>query len=974
MKSILRFILVFSMGFTTLLISAQNATLRGKITDSETGEDMPFVNVILAGTQIGATSDLDGAFTIIAPAGTYDIQLSFISYQTKTIKGVLLKAGKVTLLENIPLAPASAQLDEVTVSAEMARNTETAIQTLKMKSATVMDGISSANFKKIGDSDAASSMKRVTGVSVQDGKYVYVRGLGDRYTKTMLNGMDVPGLDPDRNTMQMDIFPTSILDNIIVHKSFIAELPADFTGGVVDINTKSFPETKTANISVGIGYSPNFHFRDDYLSYQGGNLDFLGVDDGTRKIPIEGDNIPQFVNAIANPNGEAGIQYKENLANFNPIMAAARGNSLMDASFGFDFGNQKQLGKYALGYNFVFNYSNETRFFQDVEYGRFGINQQDNSIFEQERREFTVGDLGTNEIMMSGMAGFSLKSQKSKYIFNLMRLQNGVSKAAIFDYFGTDQGAEFDALQHNLDYSQRELTNLMIAGNTLLNTNGWEFDWKVSSTLSTLDDPDIRFTRYQILSNNLLKIGTEAGLPERIWRDLSEFNVAGFAQMKKNYKWRGKAGKMNFGLNYVFKTRDYNIRNFQFEVRGAYDLTGNPNELFFKENLWPIEENVGRGTTYNVPWISGSGAINNPNQYSSNNSNLAGFYSTEYNVSNRLRAILGLRFEYFRQQYTGTNQQGFAYVDSLVLNEFNLFPTANLVYALNEKQNLRLSGSKTIARPSFKELSFAEIFDPITGRTFIGGLFPDLDPRDGDTIWDGRLTSTDIYNFDLRWEFFPTYSSIYSLGAFYKSFNNPIEIIQYATQANAFQPRNVGDGQLVGAELEVRQNLEFVSSYTKNFVVNFNFTYTYSRIELSRTERESRIENARVGQEIGTHRDMAGQAPYIINGGFSYDGNRANSTLFKNLEAGIFYNVQGPMLIFAGIVDRPDIYSEPFHSLNLTFNKKFGKDNRMNIGLKVSNLLGDVQEEFSIAFQAQNQVFTRINPGRVISASFSYKL
>ncbi|MBK6526392.1 MAG: TonB-dependent receptor plug domain-containing protein [Crocinitomicaceae bacterium] len=172
-------------------------------------------------------------------------------------------------------------------------------------------------FRTTGDGDAAGAITRMPGVSVSGGKYVCVRGLGDRYNKTLLNGGDIPGLDPDRNAIQRDIFPTNVIDNMIVHKSFVADLPADFTGGIIDIGLKAFPEKSQGSISFSGSYNPNFHFNSDYLTYDGGKTDFLGFDDGTREIPAV-NNIPFFSQAVGNPTGEKGLRYQEILAAFNP--------------------------------------------------------------------------------------------------------------------------------------------------------------------------------------------------------------------------------------------------------------------------------------------------------------------------------------------------------------------------------------------------------------------------------------------------------------------------------------------------------------------------------------------------------------------------------------------------------------------------------------------------------------------------------
>ena len=215
-----------------------NETIRGTIIDDENAEPLFAANVGIVGSSIGASADFDGNFDLKVEPGIYTLSFSFIGYQTLQISDVKVEAGEVTNLGTIRLKSSAIAVDVVTVTAEAIKNTETALLTIKKKSVNVIDGISSQNFKKMGDGNAAAAIVRIPGVSLQGGKYVYVRGLGDRYTKTTFNGLDIPGLDPDRNSLQMDIFPTNIVDNIIVSKSFTADLPADFTGGVIDINIK----------------------------------------------------------------------------------------------------------------------------------------------------------------------------------------------------------------------------------------------------------------------------------------------------------------------------------------------------------------------------------------------------------------------------------------------------------------------------------------------------------------------------------------------------------------------------------------------------------------------------------------------------------------------------------------------------------------------------------------------------------------
>ena len=958
----LSFILFFSFSVNSY---SQNGFIRGTVIDESLREPMIGVSIVVEGTIMGAMTDLDGKFNLRLVPGKYNLKFSFVSYETIKIADVIVNEGQATIIDDIHLKEAAIGLSEVVVTGNAVRNTETAVLSIKMNAPNLLDGISSAGFRKMGDSDAASSMKRVTGVSVEGGKYVYVRGLGDRYTKTIINGVDIPGLDPDRNTMQMDIFPTSVIDNIMVFKSFSPNLPADFTGGVIDISIKDFPEKKRINFSVSSSYNPDFHFKSNFLSYKGGKFDFLGFDDGTRAIPATAE-IPFFASVIGDPYGPNALRYREILEGFNPTMAAIRQNNLMDYGFSTSIGNQVPLKKVTLGYNFSLSYKNNTEFYKDAEYGRYGMSADPN-INELEVREFQVGDFGVSSVLMSGMAGFALKTRMSKYRMNIMHLQNGESKAGIFDYEGSDKGSNFTGIQHNLEYNQRSLTNLLIDGKHSFINSGWDLNWKLSPTLSMIQDPDTRFVRY-VTDNQSLRIGTEGGFPERIWRELTELNLAGVLHLSREFNINGNKSRLNMGGAYTFKERDFGIRKYAFNIRNV-PLTGDPDELFNSQNLWPLNgTETTLGTTYEAHFVPV-----NPNQFNATTSNAAAYVSAEFNIMKGLKAITGVRMEKFSQYYTGQDQLGLNVLDNTeVLDNTDFFPSVNLIFSLSENQNLRGSYSRTIARPSFKELSYAEISDPVSGRTFIGGLFRDANESTGVEYWDGNLVSTYINNLDIRWELSHSNGQMVSVSGFYKKFIKPIEIVQYATQTGSFQPRNVGNGRVLGVEIEFRENLEFVGSAFKNFSLASNFSITRSSIELSTTELLSRIENARTSQTINDTRVMAGQAPYIINAGLTYNG--SENGFMKGFEAGLYYNVQGITLQYVGIADLPDIYTLPFHGLNFTGSKTLGKEKKTQLGFKIENLLNDKKESVFRSFNVTDPFFTKLEPGITFHISLSYSI
>lgn len=743
MRLHLIYILPLFLGFISTA-HTQTSFISGKVKDATTREFLPGVRIMVESHKKGAYTDIDGAFKISIAPGSYNLQITYMGYDTLIVEKVSVNQNEETVLPDLQISAQVSNLKEVVIAGHRVTNTENAILSLKQKSTNMIDGISSARFKKTGDSDAGSAMRRIPGVSLNDGKFIYIRGIGDRYSKTLLNGLDIPGLDPDRNTVQMDIFPTRIIDNILIYKSASADLPADFSGGLINISLNNTPTESTRSIAVSTAYNPNYHFKNNYLSNSKKGWDVLGFGKKERAIPATG-NIPFFADVVANPNGQKGQRYQQILGAFDPQLAAMETNSLMDIGIDANVGNNFKKEGYNIGYNFNVAYKNETKFYENALFSRYGL-ANDKSVNELEVREKQSGKYGENNVFLSGMLGLTLNTTKSKYNLNLVHLQNGTSTAGIFDYDKVDQGTVFSGFQHNLEYAQRSLSNIILSGDHKLNNDNWKLNWVSSTSLSSIDHPDIRFTRYEIRNDGHFSIGTESGFPERIWRELSEVNTSAKIDLEGKIRVFGNEGSVKFGVLQNYKKRKFNIRSFAINVRNI-ELTGDPNELFAPENLWPYNGDITKGTSFDMPFIPV-----NPNEFESSILSTGAYTMTEFSPVNRLKFILGIRGEYYSQIYTGQDQLGTNVLNNdNVLDEVGLYPSMNIVFAISEQQNFRLSYGKTTARPSFKELSYSEILDPITGRTFIGGLFRDANDVEGVEYWDGNLRSTGIHNFDIRW-------------------------------------------------------------------------------------------------------------------------------------------------------------------------------------------------------------------------------
>jgi len=318
--------------------------LRGTVIDDDFGDPVMYAEVRVEGLDVSTLTDLDGQYSFELAPGTYTLSVEFLGYAKQVVSEVVVKEGSTELVD-VRLTEESEVITEVVVTATQSRNNETALLTIQRKSAVVLDGVSAQSISRIGDSDAGQAIQRVPGVSVEGGKYIYVRGLGDRYTKTTLNGMDIPGLDPDRNTVQMDVFPTSLIDNIIVRKTFAPNMPGDFSGGVVDIATKSFPDKEQFTVKFGLGYNTNTSFNKNFLTYGGGKLDWLGLDDGSRALPSGYDytDINGYPTAIQEIQEDPSIEAFTR--EFNPTLGVRSAPAFLNTSFSTSYGNQYQLGE-----------------------------------------------------------------------------------------------------------------------------------------------------------------------------------------------------------------------------------------------------------------------------------------------------------------------------------------------------------------------------------------------------------------------------------------------------------------------------------------------------------------------------------------------------------------------------------------------------------------------------------------------------
>ncbi|MCF8278070.1 MAG: TonB-dependent receptor [Flavobacteriales bacterium] len=940
--------LFLSLLFSVACLAAfgqQKGFIRGNIGDGQFGGPLIGANVTIpALSGVGATTDFDGNFSITIEPGTYEVKVSYISFADQIFKDVEVKEGEVTKLDAV-LEMATQQVAMVEVVATVRKNSEAGVL-MEMKNATVVtDGLSAQSFRKVGDSDLSGAIRRVTGVTVQDGKYVYVRGLGDRYTKSVLNGMTLPGLDPDVNAVQIDIFPTAVLENVSVSKSFSPDLDGDFTGGLVNVVTKKFPEEKTTQIGVNFTYIPGQHFNSNYISYTKGKLDWLGFDDGLRKLPINGEaNVPN--ESLVNPELERITR------SFNSELATKRQFAFMNSSFTVNHGNQinKEDGP-TFGYNFVFRYSNERNFYEGFQANDYLKDQQLSGI-ELDRQRTRVGDVGKENIMWNALLTGSMKRKKSSYTATLLYNQSSESTAAkrINQDFEQNQST---LVEDVLTYTQRSLGNFQLTGSHRVGIA--ELEWGNSLSISRVYDPDFRETRISITDGDTaLSTGNGAGI-DRFWRDLNEFNESFRfdAKIKLHENISVKVGAAD-----TYKSRTFSVYSYKHRPTNLSDISIDPDWFLQDDNIWssdPSSTNYREGT-YTI------GNFQPANQYEATQNIAAAYLMAEQQVKKKLNLIYGVRLEHTLMFYDGVNQNNTVrYLNEKTLNALSILPALNIVYKVTPKMNLRAGYSRTIARPSFKEKSEAEIYDPITKRTFSGNL-------------DLKLTNID--NADLRYEFFIGGKDMLSVSGFYKRFDGHIELVSFETAPDNLKPRNSGIAQVFGGEFEIRKGLRqhTSSKFLQGFFFAANASIVHSMVDMSSvlvdndggTELELRQSSARDGETINRFRTMSGQSPYAVNGSISYEFGENRGTV------SLAYNVQGDQLSIIGSGRVPDVYTLAFHSLNFNAYVNLGEKRKSQISIRVQNLLNDDRTLVYRSYKAEDQIFTSFKPGVSIRLGYQY--
>ena len=951
-------ILLCMLMISTNILAQTNSSIFGKIVDSSTGEELIGANVFLKGTTIGAASDLDGNFRIenISP-GTYTLVASMVGYTKLTVEQLELKPGDSKKLD-LALVSEAFETDEVVVTAKMLENTESSLLKMRQKSNSISDAISSEFISKSGSSNAADALTKVTGTSVVDGKYIYVRGLGDRYTSTQLNGAEIPSVDPYKRGGSIDIIPAGLIDNIQAVKSFTPDKPGDFSGGSVDIATKDFPEKFTFDFNAASEYNSVLSFNANGLSSSTSSTDWLGFDNGKRSIPniIEG-TLWEPNPGKAQTDNELAQKIDDVTKSFSNEMIPVTKTIPINQSYAISMGDQVSLFGNPFGFIASLTYKNRNSGYIDGELNRWSRGVADPNKTQLDVVLDLKDTKTTNDVLLGGVVKGSYKFHPYHVIsINGLYNQNGVNTARqVSGSFPYDQPASWTYQARSIEYKERTLSSIQLDGDhSFPEIFGIKFNWKASHINLDQDEPDLRYFYNYIAPTNIqdsVLYGIKSNLPpERYFRNTSEKHNEFQADLTIPFtQWSGNTGNFKFGGNYSEKDRTFRERRFVYSPSnyiGVYfrNEGGDVNELFSDKYLgWTTSDTLSNGTVLNKMPIYIQETNQTSSNYDGDNFVRAVYAMVDLPIYSDLRFISGARYETTYMTVVSQNTD----VEKGKIDTKDVLPSVSLIYNATENMNIRFSYGKTLARPNFREIAPFKNYDFNGGDSYVG---------------NPSLKRTLIDNFDLRWEWFSRPGEIYSISLFTKRFYNPIEAKILDGVNKIISWANVPHADVQGIEIEARKNLSFIDLSLSGFVFGGNFSYIWSKVDIDSKE----LESIRTYEpDASSTRPFQGQSPYLVNLYVSYDEETSGWS------ASIFYNVFGKRLATVGSVGAPDVYEKPFQMLTASVSKKLFQD--LSLKITAKNILNSKMEKYQ-EFKGKEFIYSSYQLGSGISLELKYNL
>lgn len=871
---------------------AQKGTVKGLVTDAATGEPFPFVDVYVKALNTGSNTDMDGNYSFVLPAGTHEVTVSSLGYETQK-KKITVAAGQTVTL-NVALKEEAFNLSEVTITSTKSTNTESSVLLEMKKSEQVVTGISAQQIKRTPDNDASQVVRRMPGITIQDDKFVIVRGLSNRYNAVMLNNAYAPSTEAETRSFSFDLIPSSLIDRIMVYKSPSPDVPGDFAGSVIKIYTQNVVEKDYHAINFTLGYRVGTTFK-PYRTQERFASDLFGLGYSPRSLPA---GFPSDLPPITD---QASADFVLNESKrFTNNWTTFENNAFTDVRFRYEYGAGFYLGKTKVSAINAINYSNAFQT-QVVDRYRFTGYEADGSSvpffsYNDDRYE--------NNVRLGFLSNWSFQlNPRNKVEFKNFLTQIGNTETTLRG--GVNQNRNVEEQNLSLRYQSRFIYSGQFQGTHDFNEDRTTLTWLAGVTTSNKKEPDWRRSQSRRI------IGADS-VPFQVivpasanQQNAARFNSAldelAFT-LASDLEWiikQDKLFKIKTGFFVESKSRDFSGRTIGYIRASANtdpDITNSPLETIFQDShiRYPDGLVIGENTKYTDLYTA---------------TNLLAAYHLGFTtaLTSRWNLAAGVRAEYNIQGLeTPPSPSGFpVVVDNPVLS---ILPSVNTSYNLTKNTLVRFSYGMNVNRPEFRELA------PFSFYNF------DLS---ADIIGNAELEVATIHNLDLRYEWYPSASEIFAFGGFYKKFFDPIEtIITTGADNPIFIYNNAAEAENFGVEMELRKNLDFISENLRNVGLSMNAALIKSQITLS--EDDATLTQAAV-------RPLQGQSPYVVNAGLYYQTTSGKTQINAN------YNVSGKRIFLVGDNEFPTQWEMPRNLIDISITQQLTPSTTLRLG--VSDLL-----------------------------------
>lgn len=878
-------------------VKAATGSIEGVVFDKKTGETLVGAQIIIEGTTIGTITDFDGHFIIESvQTGTYNIKVSYISYNPVVFESVTVEANKKVQLK-ADMEEVSVNLGDITVVAQRRKGSEVSIISAIKSSAILSSGISNQQIMRSQDRDASEVVKRVPGITIVGDRFIIVRGLNQRYNNVWLNNSSAPSSESDSRAFSFDVVPSSMIENMMVFKAPAPELPGDFSGGFVKLTTKDVPDKNNYSLNIGLGYRPGTTFNDFY-KYKGGSLDWLGYDDGTRKLP---GYFPADLKTVGtNDQVQLGQMLNKNWT-ANPSTA------LPEMRISFGMSHRFKLNKITIGEVTSINYSN-TYEFEKVENNNYGVYQFEN---DKSGYDFAFNDsVYSNTAKIGAMSNWTAFLGKGNKI-EFRNLYNNIGTTKTSFRRGTEYYSNTEINSYEYGFMSRSNYLGQLNGTHSFDQGNTKIDWLLGYSTSNRQEPDLKrlkltrndqpgdvnFGRYAMQFPNA-PLTSYAG---RVYMDLTENIMNGNVNIEHTFNKGSFKPVLKAGIFTEKKDREFAARKLGYVYSDPSQSDRSIEYLPFDQMF--ADENINATTGIKLAEETGKS-----DAYTASNTLLAGYAGIQLPISKKFSVYTGLRAE--QNEQTLSSYDRYQQPITVVNDTLNLLPSINAIYSFNDKNLIRGAYGKSLNRPEFREIAPFPFYDFQYNAVFSG---------------NPELKDATIHNAEIRFEHYPSDNETFSFGAFYKKFYNPIEIKYLQTGSGLeYSYQNANEANNYGVEAEIRKSLAS-AGWLKNFSLVLNGALIKSELKFENTQTE-------------LSRPMAGQSPYIFNAGIFYQDDEK-----RRLMVNVLYNIIGKRISIVGIPQQnsweniPDIYEMPRHLLDMVISKKIGKYMELKFGVK--NLL-----------------------------------